>query len=228
MAHPIYIHPETGKRLPSVTTIIGRFKESGGLIHWAWDLGLQKKDYRTERDKAASTGSYGHDLIECHIRGFDAPDPMASGLTGSQIEQAEKGFESYLKWEKGSNLEIFDTEVRLVCPEYNFGGMADAVGLVDGVGSVPDWKTSNKTYGEYAIQVAAYRHLLNHGVLLEGGGEPPTRGVEIKDGHLLRIGKDFAEFHHSYWGEDVLDFCWGVFKKMLSLYDDLKLVKRLA
>ena len=26
-----------GKRVPSVTTIIGRFKESGALLRWAWN-----------------------------------------------------------------------------------------------------------------------------------------------------------------------------------------------
>ena len=40
-----------GQRLPSVTTVLSRFKDSGGLIHWAWSLGKEGKDYREERDK---------------------------------------------------------------------------------------------------------------------------------------------------------------------------------
>lgn len=27
-----------GKRVPGVTTILGKFKESGGLIHWSWEI----------------------------------------------------------------------------------------------------------------------------------------------------------------------------------------------
>lgn len=29
---------KAGKRIPGTTTILGRFKESGGLIHWAWGI----------------------------------------------------------------------------------------------------------------------------------------------------------------------------------------------
>ena len=67
MAHPIYKNAE-GKRLPSVTTIIGRFKDSGGFVHWAWDLGIQGIDYRKVRDAAADAGTIAHHLVEADIR----------------------------------------------------------------------------------------------------------------------------------------------------------------
>ena len=57
-----------GNRLPSVTTIIGRFKESGGLLYWANQQGLEGKTldqaraevtnqehWRTRRSKITST-----------------------------------------------------------------------------------------------------------------------------------------------------------------------------
>ena len=52
-----------GTRVPSVTTVLGRFKESGPLIHWAWGLGIQGKDYREERDKAADAGTLAHAAV---------------------------------------------------------------------------------------------------------------------------------------------------------------------
>ena len=57
-----------GTRLPGTTTIINRFKESGGLIHWAWTVGRDGGDYRKARDKAADAGTIAHDMIEQFIR----------------------------------------------------------------------------------------------------------------------------------------------------------------
>ena len=39
-----------GKRIPGVTTIIGRFKESGGLIRWAYGRG-RDGEAREPRDQ---------------------------------------------------------------------------------------------------------------------------------------------------------------------------------
>ena len=41
-----------GKLVVGTTTVIGRFKDSNALIHWAWDCGKKGLDYRQERDKA--------------------------------------------------------------------------------------------------------------------------------------------------------------------------------
>ena len=50
------------KKLPSVTTIIGRFKNAIGLIIWSNQLGLKGLNYFDELKKAADTGSSLHDL----------------------------------------------------------------------------------------------------------------------------------------------------------------------
>ena len=39
-----------GKLVVGTTTVIGRFKDSNALIHWAWDCGKKGLDYRQERD----------------------------------------------------------------------------------------------------------------------------------------------------------------------------------
>jgi hypothetical protein len=40
---PVIYKDHRGNRLPSVTTIIGRFKDSGGLLYWANQQGLEGK-----------------------------------------------------------------------------------------------------------------------------------------------------------------------------------------
>jgi len=218
-----------GKRVPGTTTVVGRFKESGGLIHWAWDLGMQGINYRDARDTAASTGTTGHALIEQRIKGLE-PVCDFSG-TAEQQQQAMKCLEAFDTWADQNKMEIIATEMHLVSPQYRFGGTPDAVAILNGKPTLLDFKTSNKTYGEYAIQVAAYRHLLNDGKLFDV--ETPDELVnteygKIKDAHLLRIGKEFAEFHHSFWGEDVMDYCWDAFVQMRELYDKLARIKKLA
>jgi len=65
-----------GKKVPSVTTIIGRFKNATGLIIWSNKLGLKGINYFDELKKAGDTGTSLHDLAELHIKGeeYQLPD----------------------------------------------------------------------------------------------------------------------------------------------------------
>jgi len=63
-----------GKRVPGVTTIIGRFKDSGGLLWWAFEQGKSAErgeinSLYDKRDEAAASGTIAHELFELHIRG---------------------------------------------------------------------------------------------------------------------------------------------------------------
>jgi len=50
-----------GKRIPGVTTVISNLGWSkGGLMHWAWEQGINGIDYKETRDKAADTGTIAH------------------------------------------------------------------------------------------------------------------------------------------------------------------------
>ena len=82
-----------GKRVPSVTTITGRFKESGGLIWWAWDLGIQGIDYRKVRDSAADAGTLAHAMIcEKHAGKETGIDDEGNVYAGTLDELKAKGF----------------------------------------------------------------------------------------------------------------------------------------
>ena len=58
MAHTVYKVNE--KKVPSVTTILSRFKNAIGLIIWSNKLGLEGKNYHTELNKA---GDFVNSLI---------------------------------------------------------------------------------------------------------------------------------------------------------------------
>ena len=206
------------KRVPGVTTVLSRFKESGGLMHWAWDLGMQGINYRDVRDKAASTGSICHDMIEEFIHGRSEVEAESYvSAPPEDQKRAGQGFDAFHEWWNDSKIELLDTEMHIVSEEFRFGGTPDAVGR-DSQGRfvLLDWKTSNNTYLEYIIQLAAYDHL----VTLKY--EQPART------HLLRVGKDFADFHHHSWPRDVIDRAFSSFRQMRWLYDELAVLKKLV
>jgi hypothetical protein len=204
-----------GKRLVGVTTVVNRFKDSGGLIHWAWKEGSEGRDYREKRDKAAETGGICHTWIDDHIHARErTPFPAANA---EQLEQAQKGFEAFIDWASQCRLEVLETETPLISEAFQFGGTFDAVALVAGKLVLFDWKTSNGVYSDYIAQVAAYRQLLRE----RDGVDKAPRGAQ-----LLRFGKEYADFHAHSYPEAVLDLGWEFFQRALVMHEiDAKLKK---
>jgi hypothetical protein len=206
-----------GTKVPGVTTITGRFKESGGLIHWAWALGMDGKDYRKERDDAATAGTIAHAMIDASIHGRPIPEPPA-GAAQAQIDGARQGFEAFLTWRRRVPIELLATEVPLVSEAHRFGGTMDALGRIDGVLVLLDWKSSNAIYPEYLAQIGAYVILAEE--MLDLGA--------IHETHLLRVGKDMGDFHHHCWQRNVLDVARAAFLNMRHLYEQMGVLKKAA
>lgn len=206
-----------GKRVPGVTTITGRFKESGGLIHWAWDLGMQGINYRETRDEAASSGHIGHDMIETFLLDGNLDDYEFPADAGEDtIAAAESGFAMYQKWSEQSKLRVIDTEVEMVSERHRFGGRCDAVGFVSDELCILDWKTSGALYVETLLQVVGYKILWEE----TRPDQPITGGV-----HVCRFSKDHADFEHRHFASD-LDHVADVFLRERKLYEDLQQLKR--
>lgn len=178
-------------RVPSVTTVIGFRKEAGGLIHWAWSLGKEGRDYREERDSAADAGTLGHAMIESYTKGLGKID--STGYTEEQIKLAIQAYLSFRAWADSSKFEIVASEVPMVSEKYRVGGTLDAVARVNGELAIVDYKTG-AVYYDAIIQTAMYRELWNE--------THPDQlcGDRV---HILRVGKDHADFvHRSYKGLD--------------------------
>lgn len=183
-----------GDKVPGTTTIIGRWKDSGGLLHWAFaqgklaERGLIKSLYDS-RDKAAESGTIAHDMIEAHILGRDHTPPACDA---DVLRRAENAYSQYLEWRDNTRLEILATETPYVSERYQFGGTIDAVGR-DNRGRIVliDWKTSNSVYSDYLIQLAAYALLLEE-------CKPEYTPAAF---HLLRVAKESADFAHHFYGE---------------------------
>lgn len=201
---------DDGTKVPGVTTVLSRFKESGGLIHWAWNEGMEGRDYRETRDAAANAGTIAHALVECDIRA-KAFDP--SGHQTEALEKAYMAFAAYLEWKEQTNLKPVASEVALISEKHRFGGTLDAM-LVNGKLSLGDVKTSAGIYQEYLYQLAAY------GIVWEENN--PDRPIE-GGYHLLRFSKQEGDFHHHYFGD--LSEARRGFLLMLELYEIDKRLK---
>lgn len=199
-----------GKRVPSVTGIISRFKESGGLLFWAWQLGVDGKDYRQERDKAASSGTVAHEMVEAHLKG----EEWSGSAPKDILEKAKSAFQAYLSWASMAGVEVLHSEVPLVSEQHQYGGCMDAIGICRGMNNgiaLLDWKTSNALYADYLYQLAAYGMLWDENYpdnKLTGGY------------HLIRFAKENGDFSHLYFPS--LEEEAETFVTMRALYDRVK------
>jgi hypothetical protein len=213
---------KNGQKVPGTTTVVGRFKDSGGLLYWACEQGkaIERGEISSlydKRDEAADAGTLAHQMVEAHINKGAIP---AHELIAATVDkQAWQGYQNYLQWEKNNNITIVEQEIELVSEAYQFGGSPDAIGI-DSENRVCllDWKTSNGVYVDYLIQLAAYNQLWNE----SNPSQPITGGF-----HLLRFSKEHADFAHHYYSE--LDDAWEQFKLFLQAYHiDKKLKKRIG
>lgn len=205
-----------GRRVPGTTTVIGRFKESGALIWWAWNEGKEGRDYRETSKKAADAGTLAHAMVEAHIKKLPSPD--RTGVPDEVQMKAAAAYLAYLQWEESTKLEILETEIALVSEKYEFGGTPDAIGYLNGVLSLVDWKSSNAVYADHLIQMAAYKELWT-----ECRPEYPITGGF----HLCRFSKEHGDFAHHYFPN--LDEAWEQFVLFRRAYEiDKGLKKRAA
>lgn len=199
---PKYLLKDGVTAVPGVTTILGRFKDSGGLIYWAWQQGKDGKDFRETKDRAAEAGTLAHSAVEAHIRGAEFVWPPDSDVT----TKARTAFGAFLEWAEQTQLKVTHTEVSLVSERYKFGGTLDAM-LIKGKRSLGDWKSSAQIYSDMLCQLAAY------GILWEE--HYPDMPIEAGY-HLLRFDKEYGDFHAHWWSE--LETAKKAFLLMVELF----------
>jgi hypothetical protein len=206
-----------GTKVPGTTTIIGRFKESGALIAWAYKRGKDGLELYDSRDKAAEIGTVVHDMVERFIALEDPMKAMEALKTESDCKAARSAFNAFDEWFEANKIKVVAQEMQLVSETYRFGGTPDAV-AEDSKGRLVllDWKTSDGVYMDYLCQLGAYRILWNE----NNPGNPLTGGS-----HLCRFSKAHGDFTHHFFPN--LDDAEQAFILMRSLYDlDKSLKKR--
>lgn len=205
-----------GRSVPSVTTIIGKFKPSAALIAWAAKLGAEGKSYKEESLRAANFGTLVHDYMQVWLgRGrlgpFTTADEVAAGACVANATANQR----IASLRDGGG--IAETPMVACVDGHWFGGTFDFYGG----GCIVDWKTSGSIYPEYLLQMGAYK------LLLEANGHNPDSAL------VVRIGKSYQNGAFSSTGEtQLLDMDSGLlhtaseaFKKLLAfnaLYSEME------
>jgi hypothetical protein len=211
-----------GTKVPGTTTVIGRFKETGGLMHWAFKQGQSGASHLYEKaEEAADIGTCAHGMVELHINGVGSEEidlyAQDKLVDEGMCAKARLAFGAYLAWAKNFQVEIIAQEILLVSEIHKYGGTPDAIGLIDNQFTLLDWKTSNAVYSDYLIQLAAYGHLWN-----ENNPDSPITGGY----HLLRFSKENGDFAHHYYAS--LDMEWEQFLDFRRCYERDKFIKKRA
>jgi predicted RecB family nuclease len=201
-----------GKRVPSVTTILSRFKDSGGLLYWANNQGLDGKTLAEARKAPLDTGSLVHRMIEAEIHGDERPEVPEEYAAG-----VESAYGAWREWMESYDMKIEATEWPLVSETYRFAGTIDLV-MRDRQGrlAIGDIKAANSIYVDHLLQLAAYGELWN------GSDEEQVTGGY----HLLRFSKENGDFAHHHFPS--LDDAHRLFLVLREAYDLDKIVKKRA
>lgn len=222
-----HLYTALGNEYPSVTKILGIIDKSGPLIIWARRealklaktellkaielgtpidgahldevLGRADKQPDKLKDEAADIGSKVHNAIDAYILG---QEPILD-------DQSRPGFENFLKWLDTAGIKIIKGDTPVASILYGFGGRLDAVGTKGDKIVVLDWKTSNRIYDPYALQVAAYAQALRE-----------TYGVDVECGYVVRFGKEVPGDIEAK--EVNLHDAWQAFESAIELTKNLK------
>ncbi|MGB9834998.1 MAG: PD-(D/E)XK nuclease family protein [bacterium] len=174
------------------------------LIPWANNLGLQGIKYQEVTKRQANIGSLTHYFISCEIKNEDRDTALLSDYTLEELTQAEKYFQTFLKWkEKNSGMEFLHSELALVS-YLGYGGTIDAIVRENNRTYILDFKTSPSIYPEHKAQVAAYAHLAYQTFSIDG----------VK---IIRLGEDSYEVWESENWFEIYDWL-KFFKLCLDLY----------
>lgn len=212
-----------GKRVPGATTVISTSLGWGkeGLLHWAWEQGVEGKDFREERQAAADAGTIAHSLCEADVKGLRRPTKPfeATEREHENWGLAEQAYQAYLDWKEMSKMRLVVSEASFVSNNFRYGGTIDSIGeFKDGLELV-DFKTSKGVYPEMLIQGASYRYLweAEEAFPFEMGDFGVKRD-QIRGMHILRFAKN-GSFHHHHWDRSFLEKPWGAFLHLRALYD---------
>ena len=188
----------TGKKLPSVTTILSATKSQvaiDSINRWKARVG---EDQATRvKDQAASRGTNMHYHLEKYILGEGHKDLTDEGQVAGDMAQViiDKGL--------GDLSEIWGSEVTLYYPGL-YAGATDLVGVYDYEDSIIDFKQSNKPkrkewIEDYFMQLGAYAMAHNQvydteitqGVVLMCTPDYYFQKFQIK-------GKEFIKYQHKF------------------------------
>jgi len=189
--------------------LLPKLKDIQGISEKEWDKILLsgRKAWLDKSKKALVSGGIAHEWIEKYIKNrivgriakeFLPDDPKATA-----------SIKAFIDWEDKHNVEWLASELCLASVNELFAGTIDFVARINGVLTLGDFKTSNQTSEDVALQTAAYHILLDEN-LSEGESRPEQRVT-------IRIPKDGSHFDYQRIDTD-LEFDKSTFLRLREIY----------
>jgi hypothetical protein len=182
-----------GQKVKGTTTILGNNCAWGsrGLQYWYWQKGFEGIEYKDIfKQTGADIGTCAHALItDYHLKNVAIPGSW-EGLLPDDFNKSVQALESFRKWQQNMKFEPYAMEINMVSEKYQYGLTPDIIGRFPGGLALVDLKTGNSIYDSHVLQMAAYFH----GWHEVHPDELLTEGI-----HVLRIGKENANFTHHWW-----------------------------
>ena len=193
------------KKVPSVTTILGRFKNATGLLIWANQIGLKGQLYQDELKKAGDIGTALHDLAEIHIKEeyYELPED----------EKVRNCFNQFLEWWDNNNYKVTWTEKHFCSEKYLYGGTPD---LLVNENILVDFKTSKGIYSDYLVQGSAYAKLIEE-----------NENRKIDKFIICRFPKDNSQTEIKEFSKEDLDNAFSYFELLRKAFDLDKQINKL-
>ena len=156
--------------------------------------------------EAGRIGTLAHNMIEEFTKGGVV---NLDGYTPNEISQAKTAYYGFYNWFANNNVTFYETELKLVSEQYQFGGTFDAVCEVNGKIVICDWKTSSDVYDEFVIQLGAYRQLIKENLL-----------YDIRGAILLKLNKEENGYEEHHYKLKDLNWGWKMFKLLLKIQEN--------
>ena len=184
-----------GKKVPSVTTILGIVAKPA-LINWSANMAADyfksqiepgksydeiqlntiwkdaKSAHYKKKVETGDIGTFVHNWVENYIKGIEQQEPVN--------DQLRESTERFLKWQKDHKVKFLASEQVVYSKKHNYCGTLDFICTIGGRLVLGDLKTSSGIYNEYFLQTAAYR--------LARSEEYPKE--DYKGQAIIRIGRD--------------------------------------
>lgn len=190
------------------------------LVHAA------KSAHRDKMEDAGTVGHAAHGWIENFIKAILAG--LAYAADFPEDERAVNCIKAALKWMEAHKVRWVCTERKIYSRKHKYAGTMDGLAWVSSCDdplccphkfldrlSIIDWKTSNFTYPEFAMQVGSYR-----AAYVEEMGEP------VEDCWVIRLGKENGEFDPWHIEQEDSDENFRMFLTCLDLTRSMRKLKQ--
>ena len=121
------------------------------------NIKLAKNAWRRKRDKAATTGTHVHTILEAYIKAKIEHKPHV--IAAPDDPAIQNSIEKFLTWERENTVEWLHSELVVGNEWHRYGGKLDAIAKVGKYGNcLIDLKTGAGIYDDMAYQLAAYQY----------------------------------------------------------------------